>query len=98
MKKTKIIIAALAITNIITLSVAINTARINNRMLEWYATREVATVRVQQGEGMDTYWAANAPSWMSRHEYREQIQALNEKDSAMLYAGETIKIYVGGTN
>lgn len=94
--KKNIIIALLCIITIISIITSIHTIRANNRMIRWYEQREVTTVRVQPYDGMDKYWAAYAPTWMTREEYRAQIRELNDKSSDTLYAGEVIKIYIIG--
>lgn len=63
---------------------------------DWEHNREVITIMVHSGDTLDGYWAEYAPSWMSRDQYRYEIQTLNDMDSCMLYTGDTIKLYVQG--
>ncbi len=43
--------------------------------------------------GIDYFGSRYAPDWMDLREYRTQIMELNNMDSAMLYAGQTLYIY-----
>ena len=91
----------IAVGVIITLCVVLTTftiVRDAQAQTDWENNREVITVMVHQGDTSDGYWAEYAPSWMSREQYRYEIQTLNDMDSCMLYIGDTIKLYVQGGN
>lgn len=62
----------------------------------WLANREVITITVLPGDSLDGYWVEYAPSWMTREQYRYEIQTLNDMDSCTIYAGDTIKLYMKG--
>ena len=63
---------------------------------DWVQTREVITITVLPGDSLDGYWVEYAPEWMTREQYRYEIQTLNDMDSCTIYAGDTIKLYVKG--
>jgi hypothetical protein len=60
---------------------------------EWLKNREIIAVTVPSGAGIDYFGSRYAPDWMDLREYRTQIMELNNMDSAMLYAGQTLYIY-----
>ena len=62
----------------------------------WLKTREVITITVLPGDSIDGYWVEYAPDWMTREQYRHEIQTLNDMDSCTIYAGDTIKLYMKG--
>lgn len=62
----------------------------------WLQTREVITITVCAGDSIDGYWVEFAPDWMTREQYRYEIQELNDMDSCTIYAGDTIKLYMKG--
>ena len=66
----------------------------NNRYNNWIEHREVRQIVVQRGGGIDDYWAKYAPSWMDRSDYRREIMELNHLNSACLYTGDVIEVYV----
>jgi hypothetical protein len=68
----------------------------NSKQAEWENTRSIITVRVPQGVGIDHFGAMYKPSWMDIREYRYQVMELNEMDSAMLYEGQQLQVYVMG--
>lgn len=71
-------------------------AHANAQLSNWKDTREVITIQVAPGEGIDHYWAEHAPSWMDREIYREEIKELNNMSDSSLRAGQTLKIYIEG--
>lgn len=93
----KAIISTAVTVSILALPIA-SIAHANAQLSNWESSREVITIRVQPGEGIDHYWAEYAPSWMDREIYREAIKELNNIDSSYLYAGQTLQIYVEGNN
>lgn len=93
----KIIIASVATASLLAFPIA-SIANANAKLSNWESTREVITVHVQPGEGIDHYWAEHAPSWMDREIYREAIKELNNMESSSLRAGQTLKIYIEGGN
>ena len=91
----------IAVTAIIALCVILATftiVRDAQAQTEWENNREIITVIVHSGDTIDGYWVEYAPNWMSREQYRYEIQTLNDMDSCMLYIGDTIKLYVQGGN
>jgi hypothetical protein len=86
--------ATIALLAIPTASIAHTYSQLSN----WESTREVITVQVQPGEGIDHYWAEYAPSWMDREIYREEIKELNNMSNSSLRSGQTLKIYIEGGN
>lgn len=91
----------IAVGVIITLCVVLTTftiVRDAQAQTDWENNREIITVMVHQGDTIDGYWVEYAPSWMSREQYRYEIQTLNDMESCMLYIGDTIKLYVQGGN
>lgn len=93
----KIITFAIIITMISTVWAAAHTISEDKALHnEWENTREVITVRVQYGDTLDGFGYEYKPEWMDVREYREQVKDLNDMTSSMLYAGQTIKLYVEG--
>ena len=88
MKKLYIILAL-----IICLAVTVKLHENSTQQTEWLENRQVVTVTVPAGVGIDYYGSQYAPEWMDLREYRTQIMQLNGMDSAMLYAGQTLQIY-----
>jgi hypothetical protein len=90
MKRLYILVAiALAVT----VSVATMSAHQNaQRHKEWESTREVITVTVPAGAGLDYFGAKYKPDWMDMREYRQAIKSLNDMTSSMLIKGQTLKI------
>ena len=68
------------------------------RRSNWEDSREIISVVIQPGDSLDGLWAKYGPHWMDRRDYRIEIIELNNLDSAMLYVGDKIKLYVEGGN
>lgn len=91
----KFIISLLIIASLATITVsATNIHSAKKRYNEWLETRETITIKVRSGDSIDEYWTKYAPEWMDRRSYRYEIQQLNDMDSCMIYAGQTIDLYV----
>lgn len=65
----------------------------NAKMTEWEQNREVITVTVPKGVGIDYFGAKYAPKYLDIRKYREQIKELNDMKSSTLYVGQTLKVY-----
>jgi hypothetical protein len=70
----------------------------HNQKTEWLNNREVITVTVPSGKGIDYFGYQYKPSWMDVREYRYEVMELNEMEDATLYKGQQIKIYAIGGN
>lgn len=66
----------------------------NNRHSEWENTRGITTVTVGNGDTLDDFGYQYKPTWMDVRQYRDEVMALNDMTSAMLYAGQSLKLYV----
>ena len=90
----------IAVAAIIIFSISIATftiVRDAQAQTDWEHNREVITITVHSGDTLDGYWVEYAPSWMSRDQYLYEIKTLNNMDSCTIYAGNTIKLYVKGS-
>ena len=67
------------------------------RRSDWENNREVITVYIDYGDTLHGLWAEYGPSWMDRREWTYEVMELNDMDSCMLYAGQTLEIYVEGS-
>lgn len=70
---------------------------INHRYTEWYEDRHIADITVTSGDTLDAFGYQYKPEWMDVREYREYILDLNNLTSSDLYVGQTLKLYVVGT-
>lgn len=66
----------------------------NGKQTEWENTRTVTTVIVDKGDTLDDFGYQYKPDWMDVREYRQKVMALNNMSSAMLYSGQSLKLYV----
>ena len=95
MKKFDIII--ICVTIIAAMIVAVTTVSADmQRRYDWEEHREVITVYIDYGDTLHGLWAEYGPSWMDRREWTYEVMELNDMDSCMLYAGQTLKVYVEG--
>lgn len=93
----KILILAIIVITLSTVWAGAHTIKERKELEnEWEATRVVIAVKVQYGDTLDGFGYEYKPSWMDVREYREQVKELNGTRSSMLYAGQTIKLYVQG--
>jgi hypothetical protein len=95
MKKSCIIFTAIVL--VITMVVAVQTVSADaQRRSHWEEHREVITVYIDYGDTLHGLWVEYGPSWMDRREWTYEVMTLNGMDSCMLYAGQTLKLYVEG--
>ena len=66
----------------------------NTRLEEWHNTAVVKTICINPNDTLDDIGYEYKPSWMDVREYRWYIQQLNDLDGSMLYAGQTLDVYV----
>ena len=66
----------------------------NGKQTEWENTRTVMTVIVDKGDTLDDFGYQYKPDWMDVREYRQKVMELNNMNSAMLYDGQSLKLYV----
>jgi hypothetical protein len=66
----------------------------NSRQTEWENTRVIKTITVHQGDTLDSIGYEYKPSWIDVREYRYLIMELNDIDSAMIYQGQRLDVYV----
>ena len=95
MKKFNIIFILALI--VITIVLAAQTVSADaQRRSHWENTREVITIQIIPGDTLHGLWAEYGPAWMDRREWTYEVMDLNDMDSCMLYAGQTLEIYVEG--
>lgn len=70
---------------------------INHRYAEWKADRHIIEVTVSAYDTLDDFGYQYKPEWMDIREYRDYIAELNNLTSSDLYIGQTLKLYVVGT-
>ena len=68
-----------------------------HRYTEWNDDRHIAEVVVSHGDTLDGFGYQYKPEWMDVREYREYILDLNNLTSSDLHIGQTLKLYVVGT-
>lgn len=66
----------------------------NNRQTDWQNTRVVKTITVHNGDTLDGISYEYKPSWMDVREYRHMVMELNDMDSATIYQGQSLDVYV----
>lgn len=96
----KLVLALLIIASLATATVSATTIySTQKRHADWKANRQIITITVRSGDSIDEYWVKYAPEWMDRRDYRYEIKQLNNMDSCMIYAGQTLRLYAeGGDN
>lgn len=91
--RIKTALLALAVIAVIT-TVGVTAHSRSNEQSEWYSTRITKTITVHSGDTLDGIGYEFKPSWMDVREYRYMIMQLNDLDSAMIYPGDQLKVYV----
>ena len=66
----------------------------NDDYSEWLNTRAVKTVMVHSGDTLDGFGYQYKPDWMDVRQYRRAVMTLNNMDSATIYSGQSLKVYV----
>lgn len=89
-KTALLILAVIAIVSAFAVSISSAT----DKQSEWYSTRVTKTITVHSGDTLDGIGYEFKPSWMDVREYRHMIMQLNDLDTAMIYSGDQLKVYV----
>ena len=89
-KTALLILAVIVITSVFAVSIS----SANDTQSEWYNTRVIKTITIHSGDTLDGIGYEYKPSWMDVREYRYLVMQLNDLDSAMIYPGDQLKVYV----